>query len=465
MKCFVLNSTELTKRMDTNYHTPEKAKLYNKIKNNKLFVPLGNIIKECSYGILPKGTSYSIDNPIKLLRASEMRPDLEIDICSKIRVPEEYYKYSRARLKKNDILIAVKGATIASDKSVAFNEVEHNDILINGSIFRFQVVEGINPKYIAYLLTSSILKEQMKFNLISNNAVDYLSKDIIESLLIPIPKKTIQNNIVELLDARYHQRKILLEEVATELGSLDEYIMKELDINDASVKNRKCFPVKISKMKGNRIDALYYTDIFHSFKKNILSSKYKVDVLASAIDKITNGFDYRKFTDEGTKYIRVSNIKPFELSLDTALKINISIEDIKKDIKVRKGNLLITRKGTYGNCVLIDKDEEFIVSSEIFIVSLKEKFDPKYLEAILNSKIALIQYEQVKIGAIMGSLSQDALKSILIPVPPKDKQKEIGIEIAKKLENIQKKKIKAEIDIEVILKELLFTSMGDNYGD
>lgn len=36
------------------------------------------------------------------------------------------------------------------------------------------------------------------------------------------------------------------------------------------------------------------------------------------------------------------------------------------------------------------------------------------------------QFDRVKIGAIMGSLSQEAVKSLRIPLPPLKKQKEIA---------------------------------------
>lgn len=454
MRTFKIINSDLSNRMDVGFYSPEKLTFFNEIKNKENLVPLKDIILEGSYGVLPEGNSYNIANPITLIRATDMLKDFNIDFKSKIKVPIEYYKHERARLRKYDVLLAVKGATIASAKSVAFVEEDIEDTIINGSIFRFQVKDEINPKYIAYMLSTKLLKKQMKYNLIANNAVDYLSKDVIESLLIPLPNKCVQDKIVEVLNEKYSERKKKLKEANYTYELINSYILDELGICEDIAEEKSCFSVSSRYMIGNRMDTNYYNEKYLLFEKNLKNSKYKIDKLANVIISISNGLDYRNFTDEGTLYLKVANIKPYKIITEGSAKIDLSVSNIAKDIKIKNGDLLLTRKGTYGNCVYIDGDKDYIISSEVFLIRVGNNMNGRYLEAILNSMIGKIQYEQVKIGAIMGSLSQEALKGINIPVPPKDIQNKIATNVKMFINKVENLKYESIVDIDKLIDEL-----------
>jgi restriction endonuclease S subunit len=101
------------------------------------------------------------------------------------------------------------------------------------------------------------------------------------------------------------------------------------------------------------------------------------------------------------------------------------VATIKKAIQLKKGNVLLTRKGTFGIATSIDSDVDDIISSEVFRIEIDKSVDSFYLVAVLNSPIGQIQFDRIKIGAIMGSLSQDSVKSILIPKPKPEEQRDI----------------------------------------
>lgn len=179
------------------------------------------------------------------------------------------------------------------------------------------------------------------------------------------------------------------------------------------VVKMECFSVLADEIEG-RIDPFYYKPEFVELYKKL--SKTKLVSFGEIITSIINGFDYRKFSDEGLTYLRVSNIKPFEFDLTEVKKINPNFT-INKNIKLKKGDLLLTRKGTFGVALILEKDEDYIISSEIFKIELTKDTNPKFIEIILNSNIGQKQFDKYKIGAIMGSLSQEAVKKIKIPLP------------------------------------------------
>lgn len=183
----------------------------------------------------------------------------------------------------------------------------------------------------------------------------------------------------------------------------------------------ECFCVNSQEIE-NRIDPHFYRPEFKLMYKKL--SKIKLVSFGEIIKTLINGFDYRDFTEDGLTYLRVSNIKPFEFYLDEVKKISPNF-DITKKIKLEKGNLLLTRKGTFGVALSLDKDEDFIICSEIFKIELIDKINPKFVEIILNSPIGQKQFDKYKIGAIMGSLSQEAVKQIKIPLPSLEIQNKI----------------------------------------
>lgn len=139
----------------------------------------------------------------------------------------------------------------------------------------------------------------------------------------------------------------------------------------------------------------------------------------------------------GTKYLRVGNIKPNEIEEIDIKFINIPIENIKKDIKLETGDVLLTRKGTFGISAVIGDMTNYIISSEIMRLRLKEEVNPFYFSIVNNTSVIQEQYKQKAVGAIMGSLSQEVLKTVKIPIPPRPIQDRIVEKVHE-----QRKKVK-----------------------
>jgi len=168
---------------------------------------LGSLISEGAYGVLPKGDSYLERGGVRFLRATEMGIDNQIDWTSCLRAPIEFSRHERAKLKKGDVLVAVKGATIASEKSVCLVDDLDEPTIINGSIFRFQPTNEVTGNFLLEVLSTEFLKQQMKGAMILNNAVDYLSRTILDSLIFPLPDKTIQKKLVAEMKAARSARQ------------------------------------------------------------------------------------------------------------------------------------------------------------------------------------------------------------------------------------------------------------------
>jgi len=188
----------------------------------------------------------------------------------------------------------------------------------------------------------------------------------------------------------------------------------------------KIFIVNRSELEG-RIDPFFYKSEYSELEKKIEKSKYKKKLLKELIYKVINGLDFRDYDIKGgIPYIKVANIKKGFFDFSNLQYITPDIIKSSKDIQLEKGNLLLTRKGTFGNALCLEDDYNYIISSEVFYLKVKQSIVlSKYLEIYFNSNIGQKFFKKISIGAIMGSLSQDAIKSIKIPLPPLEIQQQI----------------------------------------
>ena len=113
----------------------------------------------------------------------------------------------------------------------------------------------------------------------------------------------------------------------------------------------KIFIVNRSELEG-RIDPFFYKSEYSELEKKIEKSKYKKKLLKELIYKVINGLDFRDYDIKGgIPYIKVANIKKGFFDFSNLQYITPDIIKSSKDIQLEKGNLLLTRKGTFGNAL------------------------------------------------------------------------------------------------------------------
>lgn len=205
-----------------------------------------------------------------------------------------------------------------------------------------------------------------------------------------------------------------------------------------------------SFLDSDRLDAEYYQPKYDQTEEAIKNSWFPYQTLGSLIEPIQNGFDYREYTKEGTPYIRVGDVKNGQINFESAVRIPISIDDVDKPVGLRVGDILFTRKGSFGNSAVVTELEvDGIISSEIMLVRLtatsKQKILPEYVSLFLNSKFGYLQVERRVHGVAYYSISQPDLAKLLIPILPKSQQQKIVDKIKSSFSLKQKSKQLLEI--------------------
>lgn len=428
-KVFLVKRSELEGRFDPKYIEPIRLEFYSKLRHSKNAVRLKEVIKEGSYGILPPGDSYDESLPIKFIRATELKEDLKVDFENVYFVERKYYT-KRAAIKQNDILLAVKGATIAGNKCVSFVSENVGECIVNGSIFRMQINERANPLYVAYLLNSDLLKRQMKFNLVANNAVDYLDKSLIYNLLIPLPSYEEQEKIVDLFQNAYAGKEQKEAEAKALLESIDTYLLGELGINlpeqDNSLEKR-IFTTRFSEVGGGRMDPRSILNF-----KNIISqnSHYPIhpfkDVFIKKPQYGANEEAMDGNENVDTRYIRITDIDEWgNLKRDTWKTAN----KVDPVYLLNENDILIARTGaTVGKAFIYKEGNGKAIFAGYMIRFLlnHELVNPDFIFYYLNSSFYKYWISAIQRPSAQPNINSEEYKSLPIPLPPLEKQTEIA---------------------------------------
>lgn len=276
----------------------------------------------------------------------------------------------------------------------------------------------VDQRYLFHVLRMEFCTKQFD-QYSSGGNYPAITKDDFRRMVIPLLPLPEQRKIVAELDAAYAAKRAADEKATKLLASIDDMVLNELGIAklpkpDTSLSAR-IFTVPAREATNGRLDAYYYKSSFKELGRKL--SCCNCVPFGSLIAEIYNGIDCRDYKESGVPYLKVANIKPGGFDFYD-LKYIDSQELGAKDIALRAGRMLLTRKGTFGNAIALSEDYDYAISSEVFCLSIKnELVDVHYLETFVNSSIGRMLCDKYKIGAIMGSLSQEAVKALPIPLP------------------------------------------------
>ena len=209
--------SEIEKRLDPRFYALD-LKSTDKVSNLpiKKLKALSLSIKS---GITPKskGSAYTTsDEGVPFIRSGDLTNYNSIDYNSILYIKKNIHKKMKSSsLQKNDLLIAIVGATIG--KTAIF--LDNNEANINQAIARVRFKSnGIHPLFILYFLKTPL--GLMELDRIKRPvARANINLQEVGEILIPIPRPQIQSNIIKLMESGYKKEKILHEQAYSKLNS------------------------------------------------------------------------------------------------------------------------------------------------------------------------------------------------------------------------------------------------------
>lgn len=445
-RVFILQKSEMEKRLDPFYYVPELVELEKKVLAKKP-KKLRDYVKGIASGATPKTTEsekyYSEkENGVPFLRVQNLSPTsiLEFDDCKYINEETHNGMLKRSQVSAGDLLVKITGVGRMAVASVAPEGFEGN---INQHICVIKTGSKEISETLAAFLNSDIGEKLASRRSTGGTrpALDYpalLSIPILnDKRILGITKKVVEQKKQNEAEAE----KLLL--------SIDDYLLNELSITlpetpENTLKSR-IFTSTITTISGDRFDPYHHQIEFIKTIAAIRKSKYKVVPFKILITDLKNGVEIRNYVEDGgVRYLRVTDLGKNGLNNNSPRFV--LEQDVPDKIKLNSNCILISRSGSLGLINIVEPEiENCILSSHIFKVELKtETINPVYLEAYLRSQLGQSEIFRNNNGGVIPEINQDALKSILIVTPPIEKQKEIAEHVTEIRRQAQRLKDKTQ---------------------
>lgn len=236
------------------------------------------------------------------------------------------------------------------------------------------------------------------------------------------------NRVGEVTRHAYQKRK----EAHSFYKQAEARLLEALGLQNIDLSHQVAYTGSFREaVSAHRLDAEYFQPKYYRILDAMDRSGFQSTILGSIIEPIRNGFDFREFSEEGTPYIRVGDIRNGKIDVRGAVRVRIKAEEVKKNVRLSVGDLLFTRKGSYGNAAVVrDGSEQAIISSEIMLLRIRPEYrnqvDPDYLALFLNSSVGFEQIERRVHGVAFYSISQQDLSGVCILFPSLEAQRELA---------------------------------------
>jgi len=209
------------------------------------------------------------------------------------------------------------------------------------------------------------------------------------------------------------------------------------------------FPVPSMELE-DRLDVVFYLPIYRKILKQI--SKHSTTATLGEIATISRilGFEterYIKYVEEGIPYLRVQNIREFEIDLNEVKFISEEAHHLLRRSRLKPNDIILTITGRVGTAAVIPDDlGECNASQEIVRIRIKiENYvKPYYLAAFLNSKFGKSLIMRWQSGSTRPRTLINNIRNIPIPILPVSKQ----VAIEKIVKEAWEKKKEVERNIE-----------------
>ncbi len=337
-------------------------------------------------------------------------------------------------IKRGDIVVSRSGRV-----GEAYWVDKKLDGALVGDSFRVVPKNTADSSFLYTVLASKFARDFLSGSAYGS-VVDHASVDQLKNFPIPRLKKGIRSEVSSTMSEALAER-----EGAYDL--LDVAQSRMLEINglpplDRNKESGRCgadvqtFNIARKDISEGatgasefRLEAHFYNPLARAAITNVGECQPQGCTVGNLSDDvILCGRFKRNYVQSthGTPFLSGRNIvqiRPTDLNYLS----NTETEGLQSTL-LRRGLVLVTRSGTIGRtCLVWHNFEEYAASEHILrIVPAEEKVDSGYLYAFLASEYGYEQIIRFRYGSVIDEISDEQLKKVVIPVPPREQQSLIG---------------------------------------
>ena len=197
---------------------------------------------------------------------------------------------------------------------------------------------------------------------------------------------------------------------------------------------------------------------------------WKAVKLEDVCELITCGVAKRpNYVETGVPFLSAKNVKNQSIVWDSYKFISPEDHEIlTRHNKPKKGDVLYTRVGSFGEAAIVDKDIEFSVFVSLTLIKTKDIILNKFLVYYLNSPMGKNLAKKNVSSSGVGNLNVGAVRKFLIPLPSLKEQEHIVRKLDSAFAEIDKLKEisnKTRSIYSQLLKQIIFQYLNNkNYN-
>ena len=427
-KVFLVKHRDLINRIDPYYYKGTFHNLRKKLLA-KNFVRLSTFVNSWNRGDGPRDGFYTDNSKLGVyfLRVNNLQKhSIELEDVKYINRAIHETKLRRTQVTAGDVVFAISGTkdNLGTVSIIPNNISEAN---LNSALVRFDLNQRIDKKFFCILFDLDFVRTQIEFTG-KGAAQNNLNNDEISSFLLPNLDLSIQKSLVKSYETAQRNQLQKEQEANVLLESIDTYLLNELGISlpeqDNSLEKRM-FSVSFSEMIGQRIDP------FHSLKYKLLFSqtgKYPFvpfkELLSGTPQYGANEEGKERESKDDVRYIRITDIDELGILKNKSWK---TAENIEEQYLLKENDILFARSGSVGRCY-IHKEIKLPAIFAGYLIRFKtnvQKLTPDFLFYYCNSVFYKSWVNAIARPGVQANINAEEYKSLLIPLPPVEKQNEI----------------------------------------
>ena len=313
-------------------------------------------------------------------------------------------------------------------------------LMLNTSVIRFRSSDDktLYHDYLPHYLQSQVFVNQIAEESQGSAQVNFgpTHLKLVECTLPPVPEQ---------------------QKIAAILSSVDDVIEKTRAQID-KLKDLKTGIMQELLTKGIGSDGVPHTE-FKDSPVGRIPVSWRVAKLAQVTKVVDSLHQTPTFANDGFPMIRVSDIKPGKVNTERAFKVSQEVfNQFTKNHKPQKSDLLMSRVGSYGVCCYLNRDIDVCLGQNTVVI-IPDRIDSLFLYHSIYSEAVQNQIEFEVAGSGYKSLSLASIRSLSIPLPPDDEQKQIAdilVSIDDQIE-VKNRKLKAVSNAKKALMQDLLT--------
>jgi len=424
----VLSEAIFNNRFSAEFFDPQYV---FKPSRNSTWMPIGQILRKCEYGISISMNNEGIGFPIFRMN--------EIENCFAMR-PEKFAAISNIvfqqyRLNKNDILF---------NRTNSFEFVGRTGIVKDQTDCTFasyliRLVPDPNiilPEYLTVYLNTKFGIGQIKRRAMRSINQANVSGAEVKKILIPVFDLIEQQEIAFDLNSAFEA-----SQKSEQLYEDAQYLLEsELGIDKLILKNTIDFKVKYSTVglsntfNAGRIDPQCFAPNAIFYEKWILNHTECIH-LNRLLEAKIKGKQQDELEKGSTDYCSIKHISGHELT--GASKCQLSSDT---SLATTNDLLLAITGATIGKIGIVKRYIKLAFSGDLLCLKTSSGIDPHYLLAVLDHEIGQTQFNRWITGSTNGHLSPRDVGRVLVP----RLKESVESRIADLVEESLKKRIESE---------------------